>query len=66
MTHVIIIAMMLIIAFTLGSGLFYLVRDQGQSNRTVKMLTWRIGLSISLFLLLFIAFAAGLIQPHGL
>lgn len=59
-----IIAVLLIILFNLGSGLYYLLRDKGKSERTVKALTWRIGLSLLLFILLFVAFALGLIQPH--
>ena len=45
--------------------MFYLVSDKGESGRTLKALTWRIGLSVALFASLFIAYALGLIQPHG-
>jgi hypothetical protein len=45
--------------------MFFLVRDKGQTNRTVQSLTVRIVLSIFLFILLFIGFRAGWIQPHG-
>ena len=61
-----IIVTMLVILFCLGSGLVYLIRDKGESNRTVKALSWRIGLSLALFFLLFIGFALGLIAPHGI
>jgi putative copper export protein len=60
-----IVAVLIVILFSLGSGLFYLVRDKGQTDRTVKALTVRIALSLGLFILLFVAFATGLIQPHG-
>jgi len=53
------------IFFSLGSALFFLVKDKGQSDRIVKALTWRIGLSILLFVILFIAFAMGWIAPHS-
>jgi len=62
----IIIVVMLIILFALGSSLFYLVRDEGKTTRTVKALTWRIGLSLALFLLLFLAFSMGWIKPHSI
>lgn len=62
----IIIATMFAILMTLGSGLFFLVRDKGETRRTAKSLTMRIGLSMSLFLFLFVAFALGWIQPHSL
>ncbi|CDZ77515.1 hypothetical protein BN59_01798 [Legionella massiliensis] len=61
----IIIVVMLIILFALGSSLFYLVKDEGKTTRTVKALTWRIGLSLALFLLLFLAFSMGWIKPHS-
>ena len=61
-----IILVLLVILFSLGSGLFYLVRDKGDSERTVKALTVRIALSIALFLLLMLGFATGIIQPHGI
>ena len=51
---------------SLGSGLFYLVKDKGQSDRLVKALTLRIGVSIVLFGLLFVLWSAGYIQPHGI
>lgn len=61
-----IIILLIIILASLTSGMFFLVRDKGQSNRTVKSLTIRIVLSITLFILLFIGFRAGWIQPHGI
>ena len=61
-----VILLLIIILVALFSGMFFLVRDKGQSDRTVKSLTVRIVLSIALFLLLLIGFATGLIQPHGI
>ncbi|HYA46638.1 MAG TPA: twin transmembrane helix small protein, partial [Burkholderiales bacterium] len=40
------------ILVSLGSALFFLVTDRGRSNRTVKALAFRVGLSLTLFLLL--------------
>ena len=62
---ILVIFMLVVIFASLASGLVYLVRDKGQSDRTVKSLTWRIALSIALFVLLFIGYALGLVQPHG-
>lgn len=53
------------ILLSLGSGLVFMIRDKGRSNRTLRALTIRIALSISLFLILMIAYATGLITPHG-
>lgn len=60
----IIVILLLLIFISLGSALFYLIRDRGDSERIVKALTWRIGLSLGLFALLLIAFAFGWIKPH--
>ncbi len=49
---IVIVVFLVLILFSLGSALFYLMRDQSGSNRTVKALTLRIGLSVSLFLLI--------------
>ncbi len=65
-SNTIIILFLIAIFASLTSGLYYLIRDRGQSQRTVKALSWRISLSLLLFFLLIIGFAAGLIQPHGL
>ncbi len=59
------IAFLLIVA-SLGSALFYLMRDKGNSNRTVNALTVRIALSVALFLLLLFANWMGWIQSTGL
>lgn len=63
----VIIAFLLIVA-SLGSALYHLVRrgDQEQSEKTAKALTFRIGLSVVLFILIFIAYASGLIKPEGI
>jgi hypothetical protein len=54
------------IFFALGSALYFLIRDSGNSDRIVKALSWRIGLSILLFILLFVAFSLGWIVPHSI
>lgn len=64
--QLIVIALLLLILGSLASGLFFLVRDTPESTRTVRALTWRIGLSIACFLLLLLAAALGFIQPHGI
>lgn len=61
----IIVLLFVFILFSLGSALYFLIKDRG-SDRIVKALTWRIGLSIFLFILLFFAFAMGWITPHSL
>ena len=41
---------------SLAVGLFYLVRDKGSTERTVRALTMRIAISVALFALLMITF----------
>ncbi|GAB3397845.1 hypothetical protein GCM10027318_01950 [Massilia agilis] len=59
------IAFALILA-SLGSALFFLMRDKGKSNRTVQALAMRVGLSITLFLIVLGMYKLGWIQPKGL
>jgi hypothetical protein len=59
-----IVAVLIAIVVSLGSGLFHLVKDDGQSRRMVNALTVRIVLSVLLFILLFVAWRTGLITPH--
>lgn len=51
---------------SLASGLYYLVNDKGDSRRTLRALTWRIGLSVALFVFLMVMIAFGIIEPHGI
>jgi Protein of unknown function (DUF2909) len=59
-----IIVVMLIILASLGSGLYFLIHDRGHGDRTVKALSWRIGLSVALFIILLIGFLLGIFTPH--
>ena len=60
---ILIIVFLVTIVYSLGSALIFLVKDHGESDRTVKRLTWRIGLSLVLFLFLWLAHYLGWIQP---
>ena len=61
---ILIVVVLFAIVLSLGSGLFHLVKEEGKSRRMVNALTVRIVLSVALFILLFIAWYAGLITPH--
>lgn len=63
---IVILLLIGVILLSLTSGMIFLVKDKGDSNRTVKSLTVRVVLSILLFILLFVGLATGLIEPHGL
>ena len=62
---VIVIAAMLAIVGSLLSGAVFLVRDESRSRRVVRALTWRISLSLALFLGLVALVATGVIEPGG-
>jgi len=62
---IIIFLLLGLILISLGSGLLFLVRDQGKTTRVLSSLTLRIVLSISLFIMLIVGYATGLIKPHG-
>ena len=66
MIKVLIVVVLVAIVASLGSGLFHLVKGDGQSKRMVNALTVRIALSVLLFVLLFVAWKSGLIEPHGI
>jgi hypothetical protein len=54
-----------LIVLSLAAGMYSMINDRGNTNRTVKMLTIRIALSIATFIFIFISFYMGWIQPHG-
>ncbi len=63
---IVVIVFLLAIVGSLASALFYLVRDKGGSDRTVRSLTIRVGLSVTLFVLLMLGYYFGLIPQRGL
>ncbi len=65
MDKLIIIAFLALILYNLGRGFYFMLTDKGQTNATVKSLTWRIGLSVALIVLIGIGIKMGYIQPHG-
>jgi hypothetical protein len=57
---------LLMIVFSLGSALYYMMKDRGNSSRMVHSLMLRIGLSIALFLGILLAHYFGLIEATGI
>ena len=66
MEKLLIIGVLIVILYNLGAGLYYMMVDKGKSNRTVKSLSWRIGLSVGLILLVILGIYTGVIRPHGI
>lgn len=64
--RMVVIGVLIAIVYSLGTALYHLATDRGDSKKMVRALTVRVGLSMALFLLLMAAWWAGLIQPHGL
>ncbi|MEC4747697.1 twin transmembrane helix small protein [Methylomicrobium sp. Wu6] len=64
---IVIIAFILII-ISLGSALLHLVkhRSDEDSKKTVRALTFRITLSVVLFIFVFIMIRTGMYTPHGI
>lgn len=60
-----IFVFLIAIVWNLGAGLYYMMTDKGQTDRTVNALTWRIGLSVALILLVILGIWTGVIEPHG-
>jgi len=63
--RLIIVLILIAILASLFSGMYFMMKDRGQSTRNVKALSIRIGLSLLLFALLIAAYFAGLIQPNA-
>ena len=61
----IIVVIFIAILVALFSGMFFMIKDKGDSTRNVKSLSIRIGLSLALFAMLILAYCTGLIQPNA-
>lgn len=60
-----ILVFFIFIFYSLGSALYYMMKDGDGSKRMVKALTMRVGASIALFIFLLFAFWMGWIKPTG-
>lgn len=59
-----IVLFLIFIVYNLGAGCYYMLTDHGKSERVVKALSWRIGLSILLFALIALGIYTGVIEPN--
>ncbi len=62
---IIIIILFGFILFSLGKALFFL-RNDHSSIQMARALTWRIGLSVGVFVFILLAFGLGWIKPNGI
>ncbi len=65
MIKLFVVLVLLAIIGSLFSGLWFLYRDRGAGTRTVRALTLRIGLSITLFAILLVSYRFGLIPGYS-
>lgn len=61
-----IILFLLFILYNLGAGCYYMLTDRSGSDKVVRSLSWRIGLSILLIILIMLGIRFGYIQPHDI
>ena len=59
-----IVLALLAIMVSLGRALFSMSSGPEHSARVVQALSWRIGLSVALFVSLFVGYHLGWIAPH--
>jgi heme A synthase len=62
---IVIVGLLFLIIISLFFALYTLVKDRGQTKRTVRALTVRISLSILLIIILLVSYKAGLIKPNA-
>ncbi len=55
----------LLIVGSLGSALFFMMRDRGRTRNTARALGFRVAFSIALFVLLLVSHQMGWIQATG-
>ena len=65
MIKLLVVFVLLAIVGSLFSGLWFLYKDRGEGTRTVRALTLRIGLSISLFILLLLSYRFGIVPGYS-
>ena len=58
----IVVAVFASIVYFLGAAFVHLFRDRGNSDQTVRALTFRIGISIALFVVLIVLHQTGVLE----
>ena len=69
--RIVVVGVLALIVFSLGKALFHLSSSRGaaddaeKSAKLLRALTWRVGLSVALFLFILFAYWQGWIHPHA-
>ena len=64
--RIVIFVLVFAVLASLFSGLYFVYKDKGNSNRAVISLTIRIGLSLLVFAILMVSYKMGWIGDRGL
>jgi hypothetical protein len=64
--RIVILLLLLVVLASLFSGLYFVYKDKGQSNRAVIALTIRVAVSVLVFAILMISYHFGWIAERGL
>jgi hypothetical protein len=62
---ILIIVFLIAIVYSLVSAFFFMAKDHGKGSRMVNRLSWRIGLSLLIFMFLWGAYKMGWIEPNS-
>jgi cytochrome bd-type quinol oxidase subunit 2 len=65
LSRLLIVLVLVGIVASMGSALFQLTRQGGDSRKMLRALQIRVALSVGLFVILLVAWRLGHIQPHG-
>ncbi len=60
-----LVVVLLVVIFSLGQALYFMMTDKGDDRRTVWALTRRIGLSLLLIGMVALGIWMGWLHPHG-
>jgi len=65
LSRLLIVLVLVGIVASMGSALFQLTRQGGDSRKMLRALQIRVALSVGMFVILLVAWRLGHIQPHG-
>lgn len=61
-----VVVLLLVVIFSLGQALYYMMTDKDDDRRMAKALTWRIALSLLLIGMVVLGIWQGWLTPHGI
>lgn len=63
LSNIIIVVLLILMVGSLAAAMVFMFKDKGQGNRTVKALTYRVGIWAVLFGLIVVGLYTGVITP---